>query len=239
MIRKNIPNAITSMNLLGGVIASLFAATPFETSAGIPHYEWAWIFIGISAVADFLDGFVARLLHVKSELGKQLDSLCDLVSFGVAPAILTLTVISGKSGSDNPWWAWGALLIAVSGAIRLAKFNIDTRQTTTFLGLPIPANAMFWIGYTASVAHGFTPLATPWRFLTIMLIEVLLMNCEIPLLSLKVQNKSLIDNIPRLLLVLGAGVLILFLGVEGLMWFVIYYLLLSYIDFRWGKHTRK
>ena len=229
MIKKNIPNAITCINLLGGVMAAIFGSTPFETVGGLACYQWAWIFIAISATADFFDGFVARLLHVKSELGKQLDSLCDMVSFGVAPAILILSVLARRPDGVTAWWMWGALLIAVGGALRLAKFNIDTRQTTSFLGLPIPANAMFWIGYSAAVADGVAPLASPAIFIPVLLVEVWMMTSEIPLLSLKFQTWNWRDNIPRWLLIAGLPVALVCAGVQGLMWFTVYYFLLSLV----------
>ena len=227
VIKKNIPNAITCINVIGGTIASIFAVNPFETSGGVFHYEWAWIFIAISMVADFFDGFVARLLHVKSEMGKELDSLCDMVSFGVAPAILTFSMLTRTSGSGQSLWEWGAILIAVGAALRLAKFNLDTRQTTSFLGLPVPANALFWIGYTAAVAHGSTVFNSPWLFIPALLMIVFLINSELLLLSLKVQNWTLKENLPRIVLILGACSLVLLFGVEGLMWFIILYILVS------------
>ncbi len=229
MIKKNIPNAITCINVIGGVVAAIFGANPFESAGGLTFYQWAWIFIAISATADFFDGFVARLLHVKSELGKQLDSLCDMVSFGVAPAILIFSMLAHCTRTPAPWWIWGAVLIAVGGALRLAKFNIDTRQTTSFLGLPIPANAIFWIGYSAALANGVQPLASPAVFIPVLLVEVWLMTSEIPLLSLKFQNWKFRDNIPRWLLIAGLPVAIICAGIQGLMWFIIYYFLLSLV----------
>lgn len=223
MIKKNIPNAITCINVIGGTVASIFAVNPYETTSGLFHYQWAWIFITISMVADFFDGFVARLLHVKSEMGKELDSLCDMVSFGVAPAILTLSMLTKTPGVTPSFWAWGAILIAVGAALRLAKFNLDTRQTTSFLGLPVPSNALFWIGYSAAVAGGPSVYTSPWLYVPAIVILVLLMNSELPLLSLKIQEWTLKANLSRIVLVLCACVLLLFFGVEGLMWFVLVY----------------
>lgn len=225
ILKRNIPNAITCINLLGGVLATMFAVRPFETSGGLMHYEWAWLCIVISAVADFFDGFAARLLHVKSDMGKELDSLSDNVSFGVAPAVLMVTMLGQAAG--YPWWVWFSLLISAGGALRLAKFNLDTRQTTSFLGLPIPANAMFWIGYSAAVTSGYGFLALPWVFLPVMLLEVWLMNSELPLISLKFQNWSWGDNLGRWLLIGGSVALLAVCGVAGLMWVVLYYIILS------------
>ncbi len=235
MMQKNIPTVITCINAIGGTVASIFAVTPFEISGGLYHYIWAWLFIAISMLADFFDGFAARLLHVKSEMGKELDSLCDMVSFGVAPAILTYSLISANSG--GAWWAWAAILIAVGAALRLAKFNLDTRQTTSFLGLPVPANAMFWIGYSAAVVRG-SHLAEVWYFIPLVIALVWLMNSEVPLMSLKIQNWNLKDNLPRIVLLLGACILIMLFGVEGLMWFVCFYLLFTIPERRKNRKSQ-
>ncbi len=152
-----------------------------------------------------------------------------MVSFGVAPAILIFSMLAHCTRTPAPWWIWGAVLIAVGGALRLAKFNIDTRQTTSFLGLPIPANAIFWIGYSAALANGVQPLASPAVFIPVLLVEVWLMTSEIPLLSLKFQNWKFRDNIPRWLLIAGLPVAIICAGIQGLMWFIIYYFLLSLV----------
>ena len=237
MIKKNIPNAITCINAIGGTVASIFAVNPFEISGGLFHYQWTWLFIAISMLADFFDGFAARLLHVKSEMGKELDSLCDMVSFGVAPSILMFGILTASDSA--PWWAWGAVAIAVGAALRLAKFNIDTRQTTSFLGLPVPANAMFWIGYSAAIIGGIANLATVWCFIPILLIVVYLMNSEVPLLSLKVSSWNLKDNIAQVILIVGAATLICLFGVQGLMWFVIFYLLVSLVVSRGALKPQK
>ena len=190
---------------------------------GIAAYNWAYIFIGIAAVADFLDGFAARMLHAYSNLGKELDSLCDLVSFGVAPAMILFNCL------DQPlipcWAKWTAVLIPVAGALRLAKFNIDTRQTTTFIGLPIPANAIFWIGYTAGAWRSFDSLGGIYLFLPLLLIECWLMVSPLRLFSLKMKNLGWKDNKWRYILVITAAALIFCLGVEALSWVIIVYVL--------------
>ena len=147
-IRNNIPNAITSLNLLFGCMACIMAFHCFDPMCGtsIKGYQWAFIFIALSAVADFFDGLVARLLHAVSGIGKELDSLADSVSFGLAPALVLYNIMIGQGAGH---WALFALLLPVFGALRLARFNIDPNQSTVFTGLPIPANAIFWIGFTA------------------------------------------------------------------------------------------
>lgn len=107
-----------------------------ETIAGLSGYEWAFICIGAAAIFDFCDGASARLLHAYSDLGKELDSLADLVSFGLAPALLMFNTIAIANNDPLSPWAFMSLFIPAMGALRLAKFNIDTRQTTSFIGLP-------------------------------------------------------------------------------------------------------
>ena len=131
VIVKNIPNTITCLNLAAGVMAIICASAGDATLWGMAAYNWAYVFVGIAAVADFLDGFAARLLHAYSDLGKELDSLCDLVSFGVAPAMIMYNCLDAMSTAE--WVKWLVLLIPVCGALRLARFNIDTRHTTSFI----------------------------------------------------------------------------------------------------------
>jgi CDP-diacylglycerol--serine O-phosphatidyltransferase len=141
-VRQNIPNTITSLNLVSGLVSIIF------TMEG--RYVEAAVAIVIAALFDFLDGSAARWLKVWSELGKQLDSLADVVSFGVAPGLMVYQMISVNcAGSCNileqyhitPYFA---LLIPVFSALRLAKFNIDLKQEVNFIGLPTPANAIFF-----------------------------------------------------------------------------------------------
>lgn len=225
-IKRNIPNSITCINLLAGCMAIVAGSRGVVQMWGLPAYQWAFIFIAIGAVADFLDGFAARALHAYSELGKELDSLCDLITFGVAPAIIVLNLLL-TLGLD-PWVAWTALLIPVAGAIRLARFNLDTRQSTTFIGLPIPANAIFWIGFSALFAQdGVEFLSTWYWFLPILLIECWLMNSPFKMFSLKFKNFNLKENFPRFLLILATAVCCFTSGVSGLLWLIVFYVLLS------------
>lgn len=222
-ITRNIPNTITCCNLAAGVLSIICASHGQELMWGLPAYQWAWIFIGIAAVADFLDGFAARLLHAYSNLGKELDSLCDLVSFGVAPAILMFNTFDVLC--LTPWIKWTVVLIPICGALRLAKFNIDTRQTTSFIGLPIPANAIFWIGYSA-LAYGGTAFLTQWWWaLLAIVVESWLMVSPLRLFSLKFKTWGWKGNQWRWLLVATAVCMVTFMGVPGLMWLIIAYVL--------------
>lgn len=225
-IIRNIPNSITCINLLAGCMAIVAAAHATSNLWGMPAYHWAFIFIAIGAVADFLDGLAARTLHAYSNLGKELDSLCDLVTFGVAPAMIILNLF--LQNSPMPELAWASLLIPVAGALRLARFNIDTRQTTSFIGLPIPANAIFWIGYSALFIQENVEMLGEWYcFLPILIVECWLMNSPVRIFSLKFKNLKLKENFARYLLIVAAVVCCFTLGLGGLLWLIVFYVLLS------------
>jgi CDP-diacylglycerol--serine O-phosphatidyltransferase len=225
-IRNNIPNAITSLNLLCGCLACIAAFHCNDTMCGTAFkgYEWAFIFIGLAAVADFFDGLVARLLHAVSGIGKELDSLADLISFGLAPAMVLYNMMLGHGAGH---WALVALLLPVFGALRLARFNIDTNQATTFTGLPIPANAIFWIGFTAWYATYPTPL---WMVLLLIVALALLMVCNMRLFSLKMHNlSSLKQNWAQYLQVVATVAFVVLMGLKGLAPAIMLYVLLSII----------
>ena len=222
-IRNNIPNAITSLNLLCGCIACIMAFSCFDpVCGGLKGYQCAFIMIALSAVADFLDGLVARLLHAVSAIGAELDSLADLVSFGLAPALILYNMMLGQGAGH---WALVALMIPVFGALRLARFNVDTNQTTTFTGLPIPANAIFWIGFTA--LYAIHPVRL-WIVLIIIVTLSLLMVCNLRMFSLKMQNlSSLRENWAQYLQVVATVVFVVLLGLPGLAAAIALYVLLS------------
>lgn len=227
-IRANIPNAITCLNLLCGAMACIFSFSYNLNIYGIKGYEWVWIFIGVAAVFDFCDGAAARLLHAYSDLGKQLDSLSDLISFGLAPSLLVFNLLAQGHGSMLCWSGFTALLIVVSGAIRLARFNIDDSQHVVFRGLPIPANAIFWIGYTAwIVRYGFP---SDWITLTFVLVLSFLMICRLEMFSLKFINFGLAENLRRYLLIGSAVVLFLTTGIPGLGWSIALYIVMSVLS---------
>lgn len=225
IIIRNIPNSITCLNIASGVMAIICALRGETEMWGMEAYNWAYIFIGIAAVMDFLDGFAARLLHAYSDMGKELDSLCDCVSFGVAPAMILFSTLEQYG---NPQWiSWAALIIPVFGALRLAKFNIDTRQTSSFIGLPIPANAIFWIGYTALCHQQVGSLCEWWFVIPVLLLESWLMLSPLPLFSLKFKTWGWKGNGFRWILIAAAVALVAFAGVPGLMWLIITYLILG------------
>ncbi len=228
-IKSYIPNTITLLNLLCGAIAvtlSFHSQSIFE--GGLTGQQWACIFIVTASVFDFCDGLSARLLGAYSPLGKELDSLSDLVSFGLAPAFLVMNLMT----------SWGAplalslvpIFIALMGALRLAKFNIDTRQTTSFIGLPIPANALFWIGLIGwTWGHGYPG---HWVMIVLILGVSLLMISELKMFSLKFHSLDFRSNVRRYVLIVGALLFVITSGVAGLAWTVIFYILLSILPHR-------
>ena len=224
-IRNNIPNAITSLNLLFGCMACIAAFSCYDPlCGGMKGYQLAFVLIALSAVADFFDGLVARLLHAVSGIGKELDSLADLISFGLAPAMVLYNMMLGHGAGH---WALVALLLPVFGALRLARFNIDTNQASTFTGLPIPANAIFWIGFTAWYATYPTPL---WMVILLIVALALLMVCNLRMFSLKMHNlSSLKQNWAQYLQVVATVAFVVLMGLRGLAPAIMLYVLLSII----------
>lgn len=212
-IFAQIPNSITCLNLISGCIAIVMA---FKGC-----YGWASIAIAAAAVFDFLDGAMARLMKAYSAVGKELDSLSDLVSFGVAPAAMVYNILPEE-------YSWIAISIPVCGALRLARFNVDTRQTTSFIGLPIPANAIFWIGAVSWIeANG--PFDA-WIMIPATMLEAQSMLDPIQLVSLKFSNFKLnTENCLRYFIIAAAIVLTVIFGLPGLSLTIILYYLLGLI----------
>lgn len=231
--RKHIPNAITCLNLLSGCAAILVAieyrSLPLAAS-----------FIILGAVFDFFDGMAARLLNVKSPIGADLDSLADVVSFGVAPAVCLYIALSGALAPSLHFAAYGAFLLAAFAALRLAKFNNDTRQTTSFIGLPVPANALFWIAYVdLCFSNGGLLRGLPLLFITLLLIFIFsfLMVSELPMLSLKVKSISWRDNKWQYILVMTSAFFVTVWGLGGFAPAIIVYILMAF--FLKGKDSVK
>ncbi|MCM1137764.1 MAG: CDP-diacylglycerol--serine O-phosphatidyltransferase [Duncaniella sp.] len=224
-----IPNTITCLNLLSGCVAVVCAFNLDAFYLGLSALDWAFIFIGAAAVFDFCDGFSARALHAYSPMGKELDSLSDLVSFGLSPAFLVMNTMRAQEGAS--WMAWTALLIALAGALRLAKFNVDTRQTTSFIGLPIPANAIFWIGCLSWLRHHAYP--SDIVVVTLIVILSLLMVSEIKMFSLKFSSLGFRENVRRYTVIVAAVLFVITEGLSGLAWTIILYILISLL----GKKT--
>lgn len=226
IITRNIPNSVTCLNLVAGTLAIIFAFKGLDPAGSLQGWQWACIFIGIAAVADFLDGFCARVLRAYSDLGKELDSLCDLVSFGVAPALTVFNMLDSFPAAPA-WMKWCMLIIPVGAAIRLARFNIDTRQASFFIGLPVPANAIFWIGFCGMLQAGALFLVNVGVFLPVLLVECWLMISPFKLFTLKFSNFGIKANSYRYILILAAAVFVFCMGIGGLMWLIVFYLFLS------------
>lgn len=187
-------------------------------------YQVAFVLIALAAVFDFFDGFTARLLHAVSPLGKELDSLSDAVSFGLAPGMVLYNMLVQYEPESGV--AYIAMLIPVFGALRLAKFNVSTDQSTTFTGLPIPANAIFWIGFTNFYAehHADVPVLVVAGLVVVL---SLLMVCNLRMFSLKLHSLSVKENYKQYLLVLAFVICVGFCGVTGLAWAMLFYIVLS------------
>lgn len=237
-IVSNIPNTITCCNLLSGcmaVIASFHIATP-DLLWGLSGLELAWLLIAAATIFDFCDGMAARALQAYSLVGKELDSLADLISFGLAPGLMMYNLL--LSMQAPAWLPWIALCLPVLGGLRLARFNVDDRQTTSFIGLPIPSNAIFWIGYTAWLTGSHSPVAAAepihgWvLWLTAFLIPAvaLLMVCNLPMFSLKFKSMNPRANALRYTILIAAILLVTIFGLAGLALAIILYLILSAIS---------
>ena len=224
MLKRNIANAVTCLNLACGALACIAALSGADGPWwGLTGIQWAWILIGAAAIFDFADGFVARILNTTSAIGKELDSLCDCISFGLAPALMLYSVMLATGAAQ--WVAFVAILIPIMGAVRLARFNIDTRQTTTFIGLPIPASAIFWIGTGAWILkHGY-----PGAGIMVILIVImsLLMVSPLRMFSLKFKSLDVRENFRRYVIILAAIIFVISDGVPGLAWLILLYILIS------------
>lgn len=223
--RNNAPNAVTCCNLLSGALACVAAFHAFEPWWwGLQGYQVAFVLIALAAVFDFFDGFTARLLHAVSPLGKELDSLSDAVSFGLAPGMVLYNMLVQYAPESGV--AYIAMLIPVFGALRLAKFNVSTDQSTTFTGLPIPANALFWIGFTNFYAEHHADV--PVLVVAVLVVALsLLMVCNLRMFSLKLHSLSVKENYKQYLLVLAFVICVGFCGVTGLAWAMLFYIVLS------------
>ncbi len=217
MIKKHIPNFITSLNLFSGCLAIYYGFRG--------NYELVLLFVLLAAVFDFADGLAARLLHAYSHIGKELDSLADVVSFGVAPGVLVLSMLTA---SELPYWvAFSGFIIPVFSALRLAKFNIDERQTSSFIGLPTPANALFWVGLGYSFSEKL--IANPWYILVFTLIFSGLLVAELPMFSLKFKSLKWKDNQVQYIFLSVSVLLIAVFQVNALALIIGWYILLSVV----------
>lgn len=218
-----IPNTITSLNLISGCVA-IWMSFNYNVQIGcLSGMHWAMIAIAAAAVFDFMDGAAARALKAFSPLGGDLDSLSDLVSFGVAPAMLMLNAML-EYGSYT-WPVAAVFLIPVFGALRLARFNNDAEQATFFRGLPIPANALFWIGVAGWIdAHCYPGWVVMWA-LTAFMCWAMVGNFK--MFSLKFKNFDFHENLIRYVMVVVTIVSLAIYGISGFIWAIVLYIILS------------
>jgi CDP-diacylglycerol--serine O-phosphatidyltransferase len=199
--------------------------------------------IFLSAIFDFFDGLASRVLKSFSGIGKDLDSLADMVSFGVLPAVIMYQILLDGHQIYNvsTYLNFVAFLIPVFSALRLAKFNVDTRQAENFIGLPTPANAILIASFPIIISHEniyFTPfLENPYALVCFILIMCSLLVVEVPMMSLKFKNRDFNENIYRYLLLLFAAILILFFKFAAVPVIIFIYITLSIIQFKFsGVH---
>ena len=224
---KHIPNTVTCFNLFSGCLACVMA---FEA-----NYGWAMFFIVLSAVFDFFDGMLARLLHAPSAIGKEFDSLADDISFGLAPAILVFSFLKEPalcypeflSGPIRNYIPYLAFLIAVFSGLRLAKFNVDERQTSSFIGLPTPANTLFWSSLIVGGQDFFYANGGVIFIILLIFLSSWILVSEIPMFSLKFKNLSWKDNKVTYIFLLGCILLLIFLGISGFAAIIVWYIILS------------
>lgn len=211
-IRKHIPNTITCLNIISGCVSIYFS---FKGA-----FTYALVAVLAAAVFDFLDGLAARTLHAYSDVGKELDSLCDVVSFGVAPALMLVNFMF-LTGAVPPWVCFFPLLIAAFSAVRLAKFNLDTRQSENFIGLPVPANALFLCSLTAYAdfsVNAYNSLTNVWLLPLITVVFSYLLVSEMPFFSMKLKSIGWKVNRVRYVFLILAVVTVIIGAVIGIRW---------------------
>ena len=255
-IKQAIPNLLTLGNMLCGLSAIVLLLMPYSGSPPIGIIALLLLF---AMIFDFLDGLVARMLNVSSPLGKELDSFSDLVSFGVVPGLMVFFMIKdqlvrqdifiamdqgifeGLQTTYVPWWhmalPFTALLIPALSALRLAKFNLDTRQSYGFLGLPTPMNAAFffsiflmfaWDG--TSTPDAFAWLFHPYALAALSIVMSILLITEIPLIAFKFKDYSLKSNWQRYLLIIISLILLPILHYRAIPLIFAAYFIVSLID---------
>lgn len=239
-IKKQVPNTITLLNLFCGCIAMVFALKN--------DFEMAFYFVSLGIFLDFFDGFFARLFQVSSPLGLQLDSLADMVTSGVVPGIVMYQMMGSSSGFPKLDWIvepfpFVGFLITLGSCYRLANFNIDTRQTDSFIGLPTPANALFILSLPLVLRDldsffVLELLTNPFVLIGITLLSVYMLNAEIPLFSLKIKQMSLKKNALQFSFLLSSLVLLVVFQYAGIPLVIVLYVLLSVANNAFSKMNR-
>lgn len=240
-MKKHIPNIITLCNQMCGIIAAI--------SAYEYDFRMALLFVVLGALFDFCDGASARFLKVQSPMGKELDSLADIITFGLVPGIVAFRLLTPLA-SVWLYIPYLGFLITLFSALRLAKFNIDTRQTTSFLGLATPANALFWLGlanlpifndvggfllilFCSMQENADYILLISWVILALVLLTSWFLVSEIPMFSLKFHNLKLKDNWVRFLFLALSLILLIIFHEGGLVFVIILYIIMSITLSKW------
>ena len=235
-MKKHIPNLLTLGNLFCGAVAVMYAVQG--------DFEIAGLLVVAGIIFDFFDGFAARVLGVSGDLGKQLDSLADMVTSGVVPGIIMFYLISeNQTGTEmltNPvnvvnFIPFIGLILTLGAGYRLAKFNIDTRQSDSFIGLPTPAMSLFVISLPLILKYSESAfinniIENTYFLILVTVALTYLMNAELPLFSLKFKEYSFKNNIVKYLFILISVFLILCLKVISIPIIIVFYVLLSIIQ---------
>lgn len=234
-IKKHIPNLITLGNLFCGTIATIYAVQA--------DFVFAGLFVILGIVFDFFDGFAARLFKVSGELGRQLDSLADMVTSGVVPGIIMLklievnTINASNSFFDNSIIGISlvGLVLTLGACYRLAKFNIDTRQSDSFIGLPTPAMSLFVISLPliqeySNIEFALNLITNNYFLITITILLTYLMNAQLPLFSLKFKDYSIKNNLIKYVFLIASLLMIVFLQYISIPLIIIVYVVLSVIS---------
>ncbi|OWY22959.1 CDP-diacylglycerol--serine O-phosphatidyltransferase [Sphingobacteriales bacterium UPWRP_1] len=226
-IKQHIPNIVTLVNLALGCTSIVLA---FEG-----HLFWVPYFIIAAAFADFSDGLLARVLRVSSPLGLQLDSLADMVTFGVVPGVIIFHLLKQSLGVNALWWQFlPALMLTLFSALRLAKFNIDKRQTEGFIGLPTPTCTMFFVALVLIVKNNQAGLAgfilNPMFLSITAVVFSLLLVAELPMVAFKVKNFAWKGNELRYILMVSGVLLLVFLGGLGIALSILLYIAVAFVQ---------
>ncbi|MEO9513828.1 MAG: CDP-alcohol phosphatidyltransferase family protein [Flavobacteriaceae bacterium] len=245
-MKRYIPNFLTLLNLFSGCVATVFAV--------LNHLEWAALFVFIGIFFDFFDGLAARMLNVQSEIGVQLDSLADMVTSGLVPGMVMFQLLQmadtggwnanifSVEQTETMLWMGGKInlvpflgfIITLASAYRLAKFNVDENQVSSFIGLPTPANALLILSLPLILLHHNNDvlnaiILNQWFLIGLTVLSVYLLNSRIELFALKFKNWSFKDNAVRYLFLIGSLVMLITLKFLAVPLIILLYILVSLI----------
>lgn len=244
-MKKHIPNVITLLNVFCGCVATVFAV--------LNRLELAALFVALGIFFDFFDGLAARILDVKSELGLQLDSLADMITSGLVPGIVMFQLLAmsqtagwgdgsqffleGKSFTWSQLVPFAGFVITMASGYRLAKFNLDENQVSSFIGLPTPANALLILSLPLILLYQNNDvlnsvILNPWFLMVLTLLSAYLLNCSLPLFALKFKNLDFKDNAMRYIFLIVSIVLIITMQFLAIPLIILFYVLSSLIQLK-------